>query len=244
MQIIRDDGLVARRRKTGQIASLVGIAIIGGGMIFTWVAPNQNIPQQLLLYVPLLTLLVGFILSNVGIYFTNRWGRSPRPDEVLDLSLKGMSRDYRLYHFALPAPHVLLAPSGPIVLVVKYEGGKYSVDGEKWRQGFSLIRTLNFMGREGLGNPTKDADYQVGRMRQFLAKHAPELEEIPIRPVIVFVADKVVLEIGESRVPVQRAAKLKGFLRSEANKPLPSETRRQLEDLFDSVAGVGTQDPA
>ena len=118
MQIIRDDTLVARRKRIGQIASLVGIGIIGGGLVFTWVGPNQDVSPQLLLYVPLATLVVGFILSNIGMYFTNRWGRSPRPDEVLDKSLKGMNRAYRLYHFVLPAPHVLLTPSGPVVLTV------------------------------------------------------------------------------------------------------------------------------
>jgi hypothetical protein len=238
MQIVRDDVLVARRRKMGQIASLVGLVIIGGGLVFTWVAPNWNVPAQYLLSVPLLTLLVGFILSNVGIYFTNRWGRSPRPDEMLDKSLKGMSRDYRLYHFGLPAPHVLLTPSGLQVLVVRYEGGRYAVKDEKWRQSFSVLRALNFMGREGLGNPTKDADYQVDRMRQFLVKHAPELEEVPVEPIIVFVADNVVLDVEDSRVPIQRAAKLKGFLRAETKKPLPSDTRRMLTELLDSAAGV------
>ncbi len=149
-----------------------------------------------------------------------------------------MSRDYRLYHFALPAPHVLLTPSELLVLVARYEGGKYTVKDDKWRQGFSVLRALNFMGREGLGNPSKDADYQVGRMRQFLTKNAPELEEVPIEPIIVFVADNVVLDIEDCRVPVQRAAKLKGFLRAETKKPLTSETRQKLTELLDSAAGV------
>jgi hypothetical protein len=157
---------------------------------------------------------------------------------MLDRSLKGMSRDYRLYHFALPAPHVLLTPSELLVLVVRYEGGKYTVRDEKWRQGFSVLRALNFMGREGLGNPTKDADYQVGRMRQFLIKLAPELEDVPIEPIIVFVADNVVLDVQDSRVPIQRAAKLKGFLRAETKKPMLSEIRQKLTELLDSAAGV------
>jgi hypothetical protein len=188
--------------------------------------------------VPLATLLVGFILSNIGMYFTNRWGRSPRPDEVLDKSLKGMNREYRLYHFALPAPHVLLTPSGPVVLTVKFEGGKYSVEDGKWRQGFSVLRVLNFMGREGLGNPTRDAEYQIEQMRGFLDKHAPELEDISISAIIVFLADNVVLEVGETAVPVLRAAKLKGHLRSQADKPLPQQVLRQLAEVFDAAAGV------
>ena len=113
------------------------------------------------------------------------------------------------------------------------------MEGAKWKQRFSVARLLSFMGREGLGNPTKEADYQIGRMRSFLAKYAPELEETPISAAIVFLADQVVLNVGETEtdVPVLRATKLKGFLRSSAGKPLPKETYRQLEELFDAAAG-------
>ncbi len=238
MQIIRDEALARRRKKIGNIASLLGIGVILAGMVFTWVAPGRDVPSQLLIYVPLLTLVVGFIVSSIGMYYVNRWGRSPRPDEILDGSLKGLGREYRLYHYALPAPHVLLTPNGPMVLIAKFEGGEYTVEGERWRQRFSPMRVLGFMGREGLGNPTKDADYLVERMRRFLAEHAPELPEVPVSAVIVFTAPKVVLNVGETRIPTLRAAKLKGYLRSQAAKPLPQETRQQLEALFDGAAGI------
>ena len=236
MQIIRDDKLVQRRKKLGQIFSMVGLGILIAGMAFTWLAPNWNIPMQISVYVPFLALMAGFILSSIGIYYTNRWGRTPRPDEILDQSLKGLGRKYKLYHFSLPAPHLLLAPEGPIILFPKYEGGEFTVEGDKWRQKFSLLRVLNFMGREGTGNPTREANYQVDQMRRFMDKHAPELAETPFRSVIVFLADQVTLNVGESSVPVLRAAKLKGFLRSQG-KALPRATYRQLEAIFDSAAG-------
>jgi hypothetical protein len=238
MQIIRDEALAGRRKKIGNIASLLGIAVILGGMIFTWVAPGRDVSAQLLIYVPLLTLLVGFIVSSIGMYYVNRWGRSPRPDEVLDKSLKGLSREYKLYHYVLPVPHVLLTPSGPIVLVVKFEGGEFTVEDDKWRQRFSAMRVLGFMGREGLGNPSKDADYRVERMRRFLEENEPGLQEVPVNAVIVFTADKVVLNVGKTSIPTLRAAKLKGYLRSQTDKPLPQETQGRLEALFDAAAGV------
>ncbi len=66
MQIIRDEKLVARRKKIGQIASLVGIAVLLGGMAFTWLAPNWDVPVQFTIYVPFLALLVGFWLWDDG----------------------------------------------------------------------------------------------------------------------------------------------------------------------------------
>ncbi len=238
MQIIRDEALARRRKKIGNIASVAGIGVIALSLVVTWVGPGWGLSVQLLTYVQLVSLLVGFIISSIGMYFVNRWGRSPRPDEILDKSLKGLSRDYRLYHYALPAPHVLLTPNGPMVLVARFEPGVYTVDDDRWRQRFSLMRVIGFMGREGLGNPSKDADYMVERVRRYLDKNAPELQEVPVSAAVVFTAEKVVLNVGETSVPTLRATKLKGYLRSQASKPLPQETRERLQALFDAAAGI------
>ena len=241
MQIVRDERLIQRRKKIGQVTSLLGLGILVVGMAFTWLSPRWDIAMDLTLYATLGTLLVGFILSNVGIYYTNRWGRSPRPDEMLDASLKGLGREYKIYHFVLPVPHVLLTPQGMVVVVTKLEGGTYTVDNDKWRQRFSFMRVLRFIGQEGLGNPTRDAKYFIDRMRKYLDKVAPELVEAPVTALIVFLAENVVLNVGETSVPVVRAAKLKGFLRSGMGKSMPKKTYRQLEELLDSGAGVASQ---
>ena len=241
MLIVRDDDLVRRRRKIGQIASLTGLGILIGGMAFTWLAPNWNIPVQYAVYVPFLALLVGFILSNVGVYYTNRWGRSPRPDELLDQSLKGMSRDYKLYHFGLPAPHLLLTPGGLVALVTKIESGEFTVNGDKWKQKFNAGKILRFFGQEGLGNPTKEAGYQLDQMKRFLEKQDPDLPEIPMEAVVVFLSDRVELNVNESQVPIMRASKLKGYFRSKSVKPLPAAVQRQLQAVLDKAVGVSDQ---
>lgn len=238
MQIVRDEALAGRRKRVGIMASVLGFGILVAGMAFQYVAQGRGLSAQLLIYVPLATLLVGFLVSSVGMSYFNRWGRSPRPDEALDRSLKGLGREYKLYHYALPAPHVLLTPNGPMVLVLKFEPGEFTVEGDKWRQRLSASRVLGFMGRENLGNPTKDADYLADRMRQYLAKRAPDLEDVSVSAAIVFTADNVVLNVGETPIATLRATKLKGYLRSQATKPLPQETLERLESLFDTAAGL------
>lgn len=237
MQIVRNESLVARRKRIGQVTSMVGLAVLIGGMAFTWLAPKWDIPPEVTLYVPFLALLGGFILSSIGIYYTNHWGRSPRPDEVLDTSLKGMERRYKLYHFALPAPHVLLTPQGLVVLVLKTEPGEFTIDGDKWRQRLSATRILGFMGREGIGKPAKEAAYLVDQMQSFLEKQAPEIQGVPVDAVVVFVADRVTLNVvKESSVPPVRAAKLKGFLRSRSGNQLSHTVLEQLERVLDGPA--------
>ncbi len=240
MQIVRDEALVKRRSKIARITSMAGLGILIAGMAFMWLAPRWDVPMQLVLYAPLLALLVGFILSQVGIYYTNRWGRSPRPDEIIDQSLKGLGKENKLYHYTRLASHLLLMPGGPVVIVPRNEMGAFTVDGEKWKQKLTAWRVLSFLGREGVGNPTKDALYQADRIKQFLVKNAPELEDVPVQAVIVFLSDRVVLNVGETSVPVVRATKLKGFVRSEAGrgKPLPKPVFNQVQALFDTAAGV------
>jgi hypothetical protein len=233
MLIVRDEGLVRRRKKIGQFASLLGLAILVSGMVVTWVAPRWGFSGTLVLYLPFLALLVGFILSNIGIYYTNRWGRSPRPDQVLDASLKGLGKEFKLYHYALRVPHVLLTPVGAMALVIKTEGGVYTVDGDRWRQRFSFGRLLRFMGQEGMGNPTREAQYQVDALRRFVNKRAPDLAEVPISAAVVFINDRVSLNVGETSVPVLRATKLKGHVRSWTEKPLSRKVLDQLQALFD-----------
>ncbi len=236
MQIIRDERLVERRKKIGQITSLLGMGVLMGGMALTWFGSRWGVPIQWVLPISLVALAAGFILSSIGIYFLNRWGRSPRPDELIDQGLKGLGREYRLYHFGLPAPHLLLTPSGLVALIIRTEPGEYGVQGDRWRRRFSVGRALRFMGQEGLGNPTKDAHYQVERMRRFLSKLGPEMEEIPVSAIVVFLAQGVSLDVAESSVPVLRAAKLKGFLRSEPGRRLPASTYRELAELLDGEA--------
>jgi len=241
MRIVRDEQLVKKRKKIGQIASLSGLVILILGMVFTWMAPRWGISVQLTLYLPFAALLVGFILSNVGIYYTNRWVRSPRPDEILDTNLKGLGREYVLYHYALPVPHLLLTPGGPVVLAIKTEAGEFTLENGKWKQKFSVSRMLRFMGQEGLGNPDKEAQYYVDRIRRMLEKCAPDLVKEPIDSMVVFLAENVVLNIGESEIPILRAAKLKGYLRSQLDNALPKTLAKRWEEVLDAQAGVKDQ---
>jgi hypothetical protein len=237
MRIVRDDEMIARRRRIGQISSLVGLGILAAGMVIVFFSPRWGIPVDIAVWVPLGTLLVGFVLSQVGLYYTNRWGRTPRPDELLDSSLKGLGKEYKLYHYVLPAPHVLLTPEGPLVIVVRLERGEISVSGEKWKQKQSAWRILTFLGREGLGNPTREAQYLVQQVERFISEHLGEPIDGSVSSVIVFLAEQITLNVEDTPVPVVRGSKLKGFLRSRQEKALSRSTYQELEGLFDSVGG-------
>jgi hypothetical protein len=186
----------------------------------------------------LLALAVGWGLSQLGLYLGHRYLRNPRPDEVLDKALRKAARkDGRLYHYLLPAPHVLLLPSAILVFVTKFQTGRISVEGDKWRH--SGVGLRRFFAQEGLGNPTREAESQVNAVADYLEKHAPGVGNIPIEPVIVFTAQKIdQLETKNSRIPAMHQSKLNGFVRQlrDRLKPIPQADYDKVRAAFDRKA--------
>jgi hypothetical protein len=230
MVVIRDDERIAKLKKRGQRASLIGFVFLLGGFVAVFINP-QN-----LLIIQTIALLVGFGLSQYGIYLQHRYGRSPRPDEVLDDALKPVARDDRMYHFVLPAPHVLLTRSGPIVFVPKYQVGNISADGDKWRQ--TGIGFRRFFGQEGLGNPAREADSMIKALASFISKHVPDLEELPIAAMIVFTSKNIKdLDVDNSSIPAMHFSKVKGFMRQKGTgELLPVDDYEALLTAFDEAA--------
>jgi len=228
MVILRDDDRVARMAKIGQYVSLISIIILLGGLLLIFIGNENAILFQLL------ALAVGYSLSQVGLYLQNRYVREPRADQVLDDALKHVARDGRLYHFALPAPHVLLLPTGVVILHTKYQKGEIYAEGDSWTQKGVGLR--KYFGQEGLGNPTKEAEKLLSSMANYIRQNAPDIEEVPMAPIIVFTAKDIeVLDVKDSRIPAMHASKLKGFLRQEKDKlpPMPKEAYNSLQAAFD-----------
>jgi hypothetical protein len=174
------------------------------------------------------------LLASVGTYNMNRWVKEPRADQSLDKALKGFDNRHFLYHYTLPAAHVLLAPSGLFVFTVKDHHGEIRCEGEKWRQKFNWGRLLLFFGQEGLGNPTREVRGEVERLRRFLNSRLPEAD-MPIEGLIVFTNPGARLELIEPAVPVVSSKKLKTFLRQLKKKRIPAEQRKELAEIFEEA---------
>ena len=230
MVIIRDEERIDRMRRISKYLSFIGMGALLIGLILVF----TNV-ENVFLY-QLIALAVGWLLSQVGIYLAHRYLRRPRPDEMLDEAVKGVARDARFYHYLLPAPHVLVLTSGIVVLVAKWQGGNISVEGDKWKQtGLGLRK---FFGQEQLGNPTREAETMVEAVANYIRKHAPEVEEVPIAALIVFTgkgAQK--LDLKRSRIPALHYTKVKGYLRQKKRPELmPKEDYEAIRAAFDKQA--------
>jgi hypothetical protein len=232
MKILRDEEQMAKLKKRSQRATLIGFLFLLGGFVLLFL-----LPEDPLVYVyQIVALIAGFSLSQYGAYLTHRYGRSPRPDEVLDDAVKPAARDGRMYHYLLPAPHVLLTKTGPIVFVLKYQVGNISAVEDRWTQ--KGIGFRKYFGQEGLGNPSKDAESAITAMANYIREHAPDIEEVPIAAMIVFTSKNIAnLAVSEANFPAMHATKVKGFLRQKGiGKPLPEETYNSLLTAFDEAA--------
>jgi hypothetical protein len=177
-------------------------------------------------------LLVGFLLSQVGIYNASRWVKQPRADQTLDKILKGLDDRYQLYNYVLPASHVLLAPFGLCVIEPRQQGGSVRCQGEKWHHRIGWRRLLYIFGQEGLGNPTKEVQAEVKRLRRFLARRLPD-DDVPIEGVVVFTNPRVNLETENPTVPVLDGKQFKSFLRDlSKERPIPASQWKQLAEIL------------
>lgn len=225
MKVIRNEKYVQRRGKIGRYASLAALIVLLIGMLISFFRPEFII-------VSFVCLLVGLVLSQVGIYYGNRFTRIDRPDEVLSRSLKGLDDRYALYHYKTPTPHVLVGPDACYVLSVQMQGGKVSAQGSRWKQSLGWKWLFAWMGQESIGNPAKSAQIEVESLEHFLDKQLPGVD-VPVRPVVVFSHPDVELNVADTVVPVVHAKQLKDWVRTESKgEKLAAGVRADLAKLL------------
>lgn len=204
MRTITNERVIKRNALIGRYSSLTGLAVLLGGLVISFVRPD-------LYFVPFYTLIGGFLLSNLGIMLSNRWVRSPRPDQALDAALKGLDDRHQLYHYRFPNAHALFSPAGVFALIPKFQAGRITYEGSRWRHS-GYNRLTAFFGQEGLGNPTAEARAEASALLRFLHKHIPDVDNA-VQPIIVFTNPKAEVRADDAPCPAMHAKKLKDYLR-------------------------------
>lgn len=219
MKIIKNEKLIKRNSKIGQYTSLGALVVLGIGMYISFTRPE-------LFVWAVGALLMGFTLTQIGMYFGNRWGRSPRPDEKLDAGLKGLPGDFVIYHWTTSVAHLLVGPAGVWVLMPYHQRGRVAYRKNRWRMsgGGFLQNYMRLFGQEGLGRPDLEAEAEISSIRKALAKEMDE-DEIPeINAALVFTTEGVEIEAEDAPLPALTLKKLKEFMRNKAKeRPITSQ---------------------
>jgi hypothetical protein len=231
MRVIRNERRIEMLSNVGQYGTLGGLLVLLAGLIISFARPEWVLPVAI-------SMGLGFTLSVVGGFFADRYAGSLAHHKALAEVLKGLDYQHTLLQYVLPADHVLLAPGGCTVFVVKSQGGEVTYeDGDqgKWkhRERGRFFRRL--VGQAGVGRPDREARKEAEALRDYLGEHMEEADKVPVRPAIVFVNEDVQLEADDSPVPAFYRKKVKDWLRG------PGDLRALPEDLHERLAeALGT----
>ncbi len=241
MRIYVNEKKVRFRSRVANIASLVGLAVLIVGMVITLRVRPDNPQYPIWIGVALASLFIGFIAAQIGNYNLRRFAKRPRMDEILDRSLKGFDDKYEMYHWILPAEHVLLGPAGLYVFVLRDTKAEVRATGARWKQPFSIARTLGLFGQEGLGDPVGEALAEAERLQKWLRKTLPDVE-VEVEP-LVFFTNPVTIVRQDPVVPPILPKDLKKYLRNRLKEHrLPDDVRKRLSDLFHKAAETITRE--
>ena len=219
MKIVTNTKLITRNAKIGLWGQLFGMGLLLASVILSFQSPS-TFGLSVILFT------TGLLISQVGIYFGNRWSRRPRPDEILDKALKGLDRNYTFYHYRSPVSHLLIGPAGVWALLPRSTRGTivYQAERGRWKQrGGGILFKL--FGQEGLGRPDLDSAADIARLERFLAKKLPPESIPPIRAALVFTHEDVELEVNGAPFPALHPRKLKSLMRNQAKHTHLSQDR-------------------
>ncbi|MDH5507475.1 MAG: hypothetical protein OEZ02_09665 [Anaerolineae bacterium] len=229
MKIVIDEKQIAKFAKTGLWASIAGLVFMMAAMIIMF-----NFEQQFGL--SLIFMAIGFFISQIGTYYTNHWGRRPRPDEELTKVLKGLDNHYTLYHYQSPARHLLVGPAGLWAILPRNSRGRISYDErrKRWRQhGGSMYGKL--FGQEGLGRPDLEIAGEIAAVEKFLTKNFGAGNSPTVHGMLVFTPEATKVDAQNAPVATLHLGKLREFFRRQAkDNRLDNEVIRQVKDRLEA----------
>lgn len=238
MRVVRNIGYVKRRRRAGRVIVFSGVLLLFGSWALSFLMPT-------LFLAAMLGLAFGFIFFNGGLQQLTRWSRKPRADEVLDQELRPLNDRFTLVHFPeLPGrrpDHVLIMPSGLLVMTTREIQGRLSVKGRTWRKRGNPLGRMFFLGGPQLGNPTIENEEQVRVLQEFLTN-----ESLPgqVEGAVVFVADLVEVEIVDPEIPVLHASEILDHVRQlSGDATLTGRDREQLAAQLSRGEEIEQDDP-
>ena len=216
MKIIKNEKLIKRNGQIGQWTSLAALVVLGGGMYISFTRTD-------LFVYSIAALLLGFTLTQIGMYMGNRYSRSPRPDEKLDAGLKGLQNEFVMYHYMAPASHLLVGPAGIWILLPYHQRGQVTFKKNRWKMsgGGFLQGYMRLFGQESLGRPDIEMESEVSAVKKYLDKKLDGAEIPEIKAMMVFTSDDVTIDAGGAEVPAMKLKEIKEFFRKKAKeKPI------------------------
>ena len=206
MHIISNNKSIKWKTRIGQITTLAGLGVLAVGFVLSMKPENTNLAFG--------ALIAGFVLTQIAVYYGNRWGKSPREDELVIKGLKGLGKQNTLYTFTSPVPYLVVGPIGIWIIMPYFHEGTITYDENKgrWRQK-SKNWYMRLFGQAGLGRPDQDAISQRVKLERYFKKNLPENLQPDVNVALIFTARDVKVDAPDAPIPTFALDKVKDFLR-------------------------------
>ena len=217
--------LIERNKKIAQITLFASLALLTIG--FIWSLRNTEPSKSVIGY---LILIPAYLLVQISIFMANRWGKSPRPDEIVVQALKGLDDRYTLYNFTTSVPYLLVGPIGAWIINPYHHKGEISYNPEKnqylQKGGPNFI--TKYFAQEGLPNITREVFSLKRDLNKYFEKNSIQIDEEPL-VVNLFYSDDIILLTNKAPEINLKSDKLKVFIRKYVKKAnIPPEKIEKL----------------
>jgi hypothetical protein len=215
MKVFINRQKVNTRARLSNLASIGGLVLLLASVVVPLVIPSWSGSAYVLM-------IVGMGVAMVGIYFANRWVRKPRPEESLSKALKSFDDHYHIYHYPhLPCDHVILAPTGIVILEVYNIGGSFSYHQGQWKEAMTVGRALRYIVEERVSNPIPLMQRMELELNERLERELDLGLPVPLKSIVVFTHPAVELNVKGAPIPVCKIDKLKKQISTKTPKLAP-----------------------
>lgn len=224
MKIITNNKKIERNIKLSKYTLYISLAFLAFG--FIWSIRHTD-PQDT--YIGWLILVPSYFLVQISIYLSNKWNKSPRPDEAVIQSLKGLKDDYTLYNFTTSVDHLLIGPTGIWVINPYHHRGTivYDADKEKYTQQGGPGFLSKYFGQEALPNIVRDVNGLKRDIAIYLKEKSISSYE-NVNVINLFFGEDVEIKGNNHPELTIKSDKLKDYLRKHAKNMLSEDQVKEI----------------
>jgi len=231
MKLVRNEKHISRNKLIGRILTFTSLGILGLGLYFAF---KKEMTLILYSYV---CLIVGFILTQIGLNFVNRYGRSPRYDEVFGTAFQKLRHDYTYYVYTTPLPMLLLGPCRLWMPIPVNATGEISFVDGKWVHK-TRNRIQKMMGQDSIGKPDREVAEASAALSKYLTEKGVPADLHPeLKPImVVYLKETQLGDVSKAPYPVVEMEDLKRYIRrmdrEECADPISPETAEKLKQAL------------
>ena len=214
MKISINSSLIKRNKIISQFVLYISIGLIALGILLT--LSNPSSAQTFLVY---LILIPAYLLMQINVVMMNKYGKSPRVDEIITQSLKGLDNKYSLFHYTTGISHLLVGPAGVWIIKPYHQVGEITYDEskKKYKQKGGGNVLSKFLTQDSIGDIQHETKTALHGLKRYFNKIG--LENYPIPIAVNFFYNKEV-EVQARNAPefTIKNDKLKDLVRQKAKK--------------------------